>query len=404
MVSELERTQDEPNTTPRRTDERPHRSRWKRGMWIAVVMVLVILIGGTGYGAWFGSDQAIKVQHWGAGADMVLGAQNGTVTLTDSPDTRKPGTYWLEWGGANTMLGDVVSQAPGRVTRKMLGGVTPSVGTPGSINTVPPGDPKVAWGLNYSEIMVPTELGPAPAWYVPGDGSTWFVAIHGQNGRRKAAQKVLPVVHRLGMPFLDISYRNDEGAPASPDGLIHLGDSEWRDLEAAIRTAQGMGARRIVLYGTSMGGVIVGQFLARSPLANVVSAVIMDAPPYDWERVSEWNARQFHMPAVAGWMASRVVEWRTGIDMDKLNLITHPPAVKPPMLLIHTDVDTQAPVQASRDLAAAGKRLNWKIQYEEFTGGGHTEAWNLNRPRYDRLVHEFLTPFGTAAASRHDTG
>jgi dienelactone hydrolase len=367
-------------------------------MCVTAAVVLIVLIGGAGYGAWFGSDQAIQVRHEGAGDAMVLGAQNGTVTLAGTPDTRKPGTYWLQWSGADTMLGDIVSQAPGRVTRKMLGGVTPSAGTPGTITNVPPGDPKVAWGLDYSEIMVPTELGPAPAWYVPGDGSTWLVAVHGQNGRRKAALKVLPVVHRLGMPFLDISYRNDEGAPASPDGLIHLGDSEWRDLDAAVRTARDKGARRIVLYGTSMGGVIVGQFLARSPLANVVSAVIMDAPPYDWERVSDWNAGRFHMPPGAGWMASRVVEWRTGIDMGELNLITHPPAVKPPTLLIHTDADTQAPVQASRDLAAAGKRLNWKIQYEEFAGGDHTEAWNVNRPRYDRLVRDFLTPFDASAS------
>ncbi|MEU0570725.1 prolyl oligopeptidase family serine peptidase [Nonomuraea sp. NPDC005983] len=396
MTPELRRTADKPVTAPPRTGERP--GRWKRRAWIAAAAVLVVLLGGTGYGAWFGSDQAIKVQHWGAGETMVLGAQNGTVTLTDSPDTRKPGTYWLVWGGANTMLGEVMTRAPGRVTRRMLGGATPSVGTPGSVTAVPPGDPKVAWGLAYSEIMVPTELGPAPAWYVPGDARTWVIAVHGQNGRRKAAQKVLPVVHRLGLPFLDISYRNDEGAPPSPDGLIHLADSEWRDLEAAVRTAQGMGARRVVLYGTSLGGVIAGQFLVRSPLANAVSAVIMDAPPYDLERTAAWGARRFHLPAVAGWLANRVAEWRTGIDMGRINLLTHPPAVKPPLLLIHTDADAEAPVQAARDLAAAGRRLGWKIQYEEFAGGGHTEAWNVNRPRYDRLVRDFLAPWSTGSA------
>ncbi|GAA3139485.1 hypothetical protein GCM10010486_01710 [Nonomuraea roseoviolacea subsp. carminata] len=80
-----------------------------------------------------------------------------------------------------------------------------------------------------------------------GDGTTWVVAVHGQNGRRTAELKVLSGVRELGLPFLVISYRNDEGAPRSPDGLIHLGADEWRDLEASVRATQGMGARRFVL-------------------------------------------------------------------------------------------------------------------------------------------------------------
>ncbi|MFC4588543.1 alpha/beta hydrolase family protein [Sphaerisporangium corydalis] len=366
----------------------------RRRSWLVLAATLLVLTGAAGWGGWYGSDQAIKVVRWGGGADSVLASGNGTVTLTDSPRTRKPGTYWFEWTGAFTMFGDIVSRAPGRVTRKVIGGGTPSVGTSGAFNAVAPGDPKVTWGIDYSEIMVPTELGPAPAWYVPGKGSTWVVAVHGQNGRRKAELAVLPVVHRLGLPFLDITYRNDEGAPASPDGLLHLGDAEWRDLEAAVRTARSMGARRVLLYGTSMGGVIVGAFLSRSALAITVSAVIMDAPPYDWERVGRWFAgNQLHLPAAAAWLSDRVVEWRTGVDLARLDLLTHPPAVRPPLLLIHTDADLQVPVQASRDLAAAGARLNWKIRYEEFHGGDHTEAWNVDRTRYDRLVGDFLTPF-----------
>ncbi|GAA4509014.1 alpha/beta hydrolase family protein [Nonomuraea ferruginea] len=371
------------------SERRPR--RWRRRAWIAAGVALAVLVAGLGYSAWFGSDQAIKVRRWGAGDVMVLASGDRTVTLADTPATRKPGTYWLEWSGAGTMLGEVTSRGGGKVTRAVLDGAVPSIGTSGSLNVAPPGDPEVAWGLDYSEITVPTELGPAPAWHVPGDGTTWFVAVHGQNARRKAVQKVLPVVHRLGMPFLAITYRNDEGAPASPDGLIHLGDTEWRDLEAAVRTARGLGARRVVLYGTSMGGVVAGQFLARSPLADLVSAVIMDAPPYDLERVSEWNAARFGMPAFAGWFSSRVVEWRIGVDQDALHLIRHPPAVRPPLLLIHTDDDTEVPVGSSRELAAAGPRLGWDIRYEEFPGGDHTEAWNVDRPRYDRLVRDFLT-------------
>lgn len=371
------------------SERRPR--RWRRRAFVAAGVALAVLVAGVGYGAWLGSDEAIKVRRWGPGDLLVLASVNGTVTLPDTPETRKPGTYWLEWSGAGTMLGEVKAREGGTVTRAVLDGPVPSTGTSVTFTSSPPGDPAVAWGVDFRDIPVETELGPAPAWYVPGDVSTWFIGVHGQNGRRNAVQKVLPVVHERGMPFLAITYRNDEGAPASPDGLIHMGDTEWRDLEAAVRAARNGGARRVVLYGVSLGGVVIGQFLARSPLAESVTGVIMDAPPYDMERVSEYNAARFGMPAFAGWLSSRVVEWRIGIDQDRLHLIHHPPKVRPPLLLLHTDGDAEVPVASSRELAAAGPRLDWSIRYEEFQGGGHTEAWNVDRQRYDRLVRAFLT-------------
>ncbi|GII62997.1 alpha/beta hydrolase [Sphaerisporangium krabiense] len=352
---------------------------------------LVLVVVATGFGAWFGSDQGIAVVHYGSSNTRVLAVRGDMVTLERSAQTGKPGTYWLEWGGASSMLGDIVSQDRGGVTRRVLRGQVPSLGTPGWFDNVPPGDPKVAWGIDYSEIMVPTELGPAPAWYVPGRGSTWVVAVHGQNGRRKAQLKILPVVHELGLPFLDISFRNDEGAPPSPDGLLHLGDSEWRDLEAALRHARKMGAQRFILFGTSMGGQIAGQLLARSPLATTVDRVIMDAPMIDVLITGEQGARNHHLPGFVSTLSNLVTEWRTGVDVARLSLIRHPPKIRPPLLLIHTRPDTDHPIEESRGLAAAAGRLGWKIQFEEFAQGQHTEAWNVDRARYDRLVRDFLS-------------
>ncbi|MEV0200255.1 hypothetical protein [Nonomuraea sp. NPDC050691] len=112
-------------------------------------------------------------------------------------------------------------------------------------------------------------------------------------------------------------------------------------------------------------------------------------------RTAQQGARNFHLPAFTAELSSRIVEWRTGVDPNRLSLIRHPPKIRPPLLLIHTVPDTEHPIQESRDLVAAGRRLGWNIQFEPFAQGDHTEAWNVDRARYDRLVRDFLAPAQT---------
>ncbi len=46
--------------------------------------------------------------------------------------------------------------------------------------------------------------------------------------------RLAPALHRAGLPALLITYREDLGAPRSPDGLHHMGLTEWRDLARRI--------------------------------------------------------------------------------------------------------------------------------------------------------------------------
>ncbi|WP_327587945.1 hypothetical protein OHA25_13800 [Nonomuraea sp. NBC_00507] len=74
--------------------KRRPRRRWMA--WDAGAAVLIILVAATGAGAWFGSDQAIKVVRYGTNNTKVLAVQGDLVTLEQTPQTGKPGTYWLE--------------------------------------------------------------------------------------------------------------------------------------------------------------------------------------------------------------------------------------------------------------------------------------------------------------------
>lgn len=379
-----------------RTGARGKRRWLRRTIWAAAILVVIVVGGMAGLG-WYFSSTVIVPNHGSAGGygDRVLATheKNGrrSVVLTASDGTRKPGMHGLSWSGGAAMIGRITDRAPGRVERELVSGPTPLVGTKVGVEWNYPADPRGLLDLKISDVDVATELGPAPAWYIPGDRTTWVIAVHGQNGKPSTMMPAVPTIHRLGLPVLDITYRNDDGAPASPDGLMHLGGSEWRDVEAAMRTAQRMGAKRFVLFGGSMGGTTVGQTLVRSPLARLVSAVVLDAPETSWKQVSDFQAAERGAPAPASWLVQRFIEWRTGVDLERMNLINHPPAHRPPMLLFHGTADEEVPVQSSRNLVAAAGRLHWEIRYEEFRGAGHTQSWNIDPARYEKAIADFLT-------------
>jgi len=143
-------------------------------------------------------------------------------------------------------------------------------------------DPATAYGLPFATVHVAEPLGRAPAWYVRGRTATWAVIVHGMGAPRAEALPMLPLLHSRGFAALVITYRNDPGAPSSPDRLSHLGADEWRDLDAAVGYAVAHGAARVVLVGYSIGGEIVCNFLRHSASTGRVDAVVLDSPVLEW--------------------------------------------------------------------------------------------------------------------------
>ncbi len=137
--------------------------------------------------------------------------------------------------------------------------------------------------LPYVDVEIPVEIGSAPAWkFAPADDSiasgVWAIHIHGMGGTKAGALRGVPVAARLGLTSLVVSYRNDGQAPASVDGRNNLGQSEWRDVEAALAYPIDQGARRIFLFGWSLSGSIALQAAARSKYRRQIVGLILDAP------------------------------------------------------------------------------------------------------------------------------
>ncbi len=260
-------------------------------------------------------------------------------------------------------------------------------------------------GLEWRTVWVATPLGDCPAWFVPASGpapgKTWVIAVHGRGVDRRECLRILPTLHRLGFPVLAITYRNDLGAPASPDGHYHLGDTEWLDLASAAEYARRNGASGLVLYGWSMGAAITSTYLDRAHDASPtwaedvasVRAVVWDSPLLDWRATLHLQAAARRLPSPLTLLATLVTKWRIGIDFDQFDMVRKPPSVRPPTLMFHGDADTAVPVGPARALTSIADGLDWPMRYREVAGAEHTAAWNADPPGYEAEVAEFLSKY-----------
>lgn len=357
----------------------------KRFLAWAVAVLLVLGVAAVGGAGWYYSGLVIDPSHGDSYPLEVVSVAKGQVTLKGGSDTDAPGTYGLTWPDGNATLGKVLSVDAGTVTRSM----TPHKGT------LQPGvrayldrwmwghsNPKAAVGVPYEKVSIKGY----PGWRTAGKSTTWVIAVHGRNANPAEALRVLPTFHKLGIPVLGISYRNDLGAPASADGKFHLGATEWEEVAAAVSFARSAGARDIYLYGYSMGGGIVPMAARKLP-REPIRGLILDSPVMDWKAPIELGAKQKGVPV---WLASVgmfVIERRTGLSFDDLDHVRHADEFKVPVLLFLDDDDATVPIGPSLEFAKARPDL---VKLFRTQGGGHVGSWNVDPAAYEQALRDFV--------------
>jgi pimeloyl-ACP methyl ester carboxylesterase len=309
--------------------------------------------------------------------------------LEGSEPTERPGYYGLVWQGGHAIVGPLVARNGDRVTRRLSevhGYLEPGTHA-GFDSSVYAGNPREALGLPYRSVAVPDPLGPMPAWLIPGAGRTWAIVIHGINDDRELGLRIAPALHKAGLSQLLISYRDDLGAPSSPDGNHHMGETEWRDVAAAIRYALEHGARRVVLVGYSMGGALVTQLMERSPLSNRVAALVLDAPALNWKAILEFNAERMGLPGFLALPVEWAIDARIDPDWNSLDALSHPEDFHLPILLFHGKEDKVVPISTSEEFA---QELPDNVTFYAVPQAGHTESWNVAPSLYDKRLTDFL--------------
>jgi hypothetical protein len=365
----------------------------------AVVLVLVLAAAGAA-ASWHFSSKVVVVDHSPWPAEITVDAvPPGQVVLSRSKSTLRPGVYGLDWPDGHygfdshdghAIIENVLGSNARTVTRclRLIRGHL-AAGTKVAIDAdVYEGNPSQALGLPFANVEVPDELGPMPAWLIPGHSHTWAIFVHGINGGPEVGLRIAPTLHAAGLPTLLITYREDIGAPSSPDGRHHMGLTEWRDLQAAARYALSHGAQHLVLVGYSMGGAIIAQFMERSPLAHSVAGLVLDAPALNWKAILSFNASEMGLPSFAALPVEWMIGARINANWNSLDALGHTADFHLPILLFHGTEDELVPISTSNAFAKA--LPNW-VTYYRVPRAGHTEAWNVDPTLYDKRLTAFLS-------------
>lgn len=379
---------------------KPH--RWWRRILLSSLALLLLIVGATAAVGYYFSGVLLTVDHSVSYPLTVEEVNGNRVTLDRDPMSERPIVLGLTWAGGYAVLSSAVTVEGDSVERTVTSVVRGRL-EPGLAVAVDEymhdGDPKTARGLDFEAVTIRGDLGELPAWLIPPTAgqptNTWVIAVHGRQVTRAETLRVLPTIAATGMAALVLSYRNDEGAPASPDGYYHLGDTEWRDVAAAVRYAHANGASGVVLYGWSMGGAISMTALRRMPPSDaaLIRGLVLDSPIMDWDAVLDLQGRNRGLPGFVTWTAGRFAEWRANLDFADFDQRVYAPQLTVPALIFVDESDTMVPLRPAQQFAAARPDL---VTLVTTCGAGHVSSWNANPAAYEAALSGFLGQFAAA--------
>ncbi|ANJ27364.1 alpha/beta hydrolase family protein [Agromyces aureus] len=257
-------------------------------------------------------------------------------------------------------------------------------------------------GLHARDVETITSAGPAPAWLIPPDeheSGDWAIHIHGLGSSRAGTLRGVQVAAAAGLTSLVVTYRNDGEGPRVGSGRSTLGALETDDVDSAVRYALEQGARRIILFGWSMGGAIALQLASRSGVREHLAGIVLESPILDWVETIKANCAR---AGLAKWVGALAVPWLNSKTLSRILGLAAPVRTEQfdrvsaemrssfPILLIHGTADTSAPFELARKFAQAHRSVELAA-----VDSDHTLTWNPEPGRWRARLSLWLSSLGT---------
>jgi uncharacterized protein len=197
------------------------------------------------------------------------------------------------------------------------------------------------------------------------------------------------ILHEAGWSVLLLSYRNDLDAPAATEGTYGFGLTEWPDLEAAVTYLAPTDADpKLLVVAESMGGAILGQFLAQSPVAARVQAVALDSPAISFGAVIDHLATQGGkpLPGIVAWTAKRILPFKNNLPLSQAEVAATYQAFPGPVFIAHGSADRIVPIGPSQALAESRSTPTVTL----WTEADHLGSYAADPAAYRAAFQDFL--------------
>lgn len=205
----------------------------------------------------------------------------------------------------------------------------------------------------------------------------------------------MQVAAETGLTSLVVTYRNDGEGPTTGSGRSTLGTTEVDDVRAAVHYAIAHGARRVILFGWSMGAAIALQLAAERELRAITAGLVLESPVLDWVSTIKANCKRSGLPAWTGalavpWLDNRPLSRITGlgapVGLRRFDWITRADELAAPTLILHGSADTSASI----GVAARLRDLRPDVVRLECFDADHTLTWNSDPERWRATVMTVL--------------